>query len=369
MENKILLFKTYSDEEDIKAVTKVIGRGTWWANGPEVEEFEKSIANYLGRNYAVAFNSGSSALYSLLMAHGIKDGEVILPSYTFVATANAVIASGAKPIFADIEQETLGLDIEDVRKKITEKTRAIIPVHIAGYPCKDLVLLKKLAEDHNIPLIEDAAHGLGTKLNNKNVGTFGDSAMLSFAPNKTLSTGIGGMAVTDSEEIYEKLKSTRAQGRSNKETRDYSDFGFNFLMSSFTAALGVSQFKKIDWLISKRKEMASYIYERLKNIKELTLPTEKKDIQNVFLFYNILLKNKSERDNLQEHLKKNGIPSRITYMPVHLFEYYREKFGYKEGDLPTTEDISQRILTIPFYPTLPKEQLDYILEKIEEYFK
>lgn len=186
---KIPLFKIYWDKEDIKAVTEAIKGGMNWAVGSNVEKFEKMIAKYIGAKYCVVFNSGTSALHATLLAYGIKeDDEVIVPSFTFIATANAPLFVGAKPVFADIEEETYGLDSEDVKEKITKKTKAIIPIHYGGCPCK-IMELREVADDHNLILIEDAAESLGARIGDKKVGTFGDSTMLSFCQNKIITTG------------------------------------------------------------------------------------------------------------------------------------------------------------------------------------
>ena len=216
---KIPLFKIYWDEDDVEAVTESIRAGMNWATGPNVAKFEESIASYVGTEYAVTFNSGTSAMHAALLSHGIKEGdEVIVPSFTFIATANVPLFVGAKPVFADIEEDTFGLDPEDVKEKITEKTKAIIPIHYGGCPCK-IRELKEIAQDHDLILIEDAAESFGAKVKDEKVGTFGDSAMLSFCQNKIITTGEGGVIVTNSEEIYEKLKLIRSHGR--WETQDY----------------------------------------------------------------------------------------------------------------------------------------------------
>ncbi|MDD5087138.1 MAG: aminotransferase class I/II-fold pyridoxal phosphate-dependent enzyme, partial [Candidatus Nanoarchaeia archaeon] len=234
MEWKIPLFKMYHDEEDVNAVSKVIRRGTYWATGPEITEFEKKIADFLNVKYALTFNSGTSALHVLLMAHDIKGKEVIVPSFTFVATANTVILAGGKPVFAESESDTFGLDAEDVEKRITEKTKAIIQLHYGGFPSRDIEKLKEIAEKHNLLLIEDAAESIGSSINGKMVGTFGNSAMISFCQNKVLAIGEGGIIVTNSEDVYEKAKLLRSHGRvelaqdyfSSTKDNDYIQPGF-----------------------------------------------------------------------------------------------------------------------------------------------
>ncbi len=214
MDWKIPLFKIYWDEEDVKMATKSIQRGMFWAIGPNIERFENMLAEYTGRKYAVAFNSGTSALHAALLAYGIGEGdEVIVPSFTFIATANAPLFVGAKPVFADIEEKTFGLDLEDVLRKITPRTKAIIPVHYGGGACR-VEELSEIAREHNLLLIEDAAESLGATVGGKKVGRFGNCAILSFCANKVITTGEGGAAVTDSAETAEKLRLIRSHGRS-----------------------------------------------------------------------------------------------------------------------------------------------------------
>jgi perosamine synthetase len=209
---KIPLFKIYWDKDDLKSVNNVISRGTYWATGPEIEQFENKLSDYVGLKHAVTFNSGTSALHAVLLAHGIKSGqEVIVPSFTFTSTANAPIFVGATPVFAEIEDKTYGLDPEDVKEKINIKTKAIIPLHYGGCPCM-IEELAEIAEDHNLILIEDAAESLGSKVKNKLVGSFGDTAMISFCQNKIITTGEGGCIVTNSDEICNKLKLIRSHG-------------------------------------------------------------------------------------------------------------------------------------------------------------
>ena len=365
MHRELWLFESYSDNDDIEAVTSVLSRGLHWSNGPEIAEFEQKIADRAGKQYGISFNTGTSALYALLLAYNVRGGEVIVPSFTFPATANAVIAAGAKPVFADIEDETLALDSEDVEKKINEYTRAIMPIHFAGDVCRDIKMLVELAARNRVPLIEDAAHSLGTLLGNECVGSFGNTAMFSFCFNKVLTTGEGGMIVTDSDDIQKQLKLLRSHGRN--QDGDYITYGFNFRMSSMTAALGLSQFSKLDRLISRRREMAQYLNGELKSVHGIKLPIPGENHYHVYQTYNIQLIDRTTRDGLKEYLSSKGVPTRITYKPVHLYSYYKNSYGCKEGDLPVTENVSARILTLPFHLNLDKSNLDYIIQAIKEF--
>lgn len=377
MDWKIPLFKIYWEKDDVDSIANIIKKGMFWATGPEIGEFERKISDYIGTKYCVSFNSGSSALHSVLLSHGITSGEVIVPSFTFIATANAVILAGAKPVFAETESETYGLDAEDVRKKITSKTKAIMPIHYGGLVCRDIEILKDIAEEKNILLIEDAAESLGSKLNKKMGGTFGHSAMFSFCQNKVITTGEGGVIVTDSEKVYQKLKLLRSHGRVEAENgdyfstikeMDYVQIGYNFRMPTMIAALGLSQLKKIDKNTEMRRENARYLTKKLSQIEGIVTPVELENQYHVYQMYTIKLKKVKHRNSLQQHLKNKKIMTKVYFEPIHLKTYYKEKFNYKKGDLPKTEELSEQVLTLPMYPTLKKQEIEYVADSIKEFF-
>jgi len=375
MKWKIPLFEVYWDEKDINAVTTVIKRGQYWTTGPEIEQLEKEIADFVGTKYAVSFNSGTSALHVDLLSNNITDGEVIVPSFTFIATANAVALCGAKPIFAEIEDETYGLDIEDVKEKLTNKTKAIIPVHYGGGCCRDIKALREIADDHKLLLIEDAAESLGTKINDKMVGTFGHSSMFSFCQNKVITGGEGGIIVTDSKENYQKLRLLRSHGRvedkegyfSTNKTLDYILVGYNLRMSSISAALVLSQLKKINKIIQMRRERADYLNNKLSKIKNIKIPMKQKEIYHVYQMYTIQLEDFKTRNDLQHELSKAGVMTKIYFEPIHLKTSFREQFGYKKGDLPKTEEISKKVLTLPLFPKITNEDVDYVVDRIKTF--
>jgi len=371
---KIPLFKIYWDEEDIKMVNKAIRRGMFWAIGPNAEKFEDMLSRYIGTKYALAFNSGTSALHAALLAHGIGPGdEVIVPSFTFIATANAPLFAGAKPVFADIEETTFGLDPEDVERKITRKTKAIMPVHYGGSPCL-IRELAKVAQKHNLLLIEDAAESLGAAVNGKKVGTFGDCAILSFCSNKVISTGEGGAIVTDSIELYEKLKLVRSHGRaetsnyfSSNEFMDYVSLGYNFRMSDITAALGIAQLKKADRIIEMRRENAAKLSEKLCKIKGIDVPNVPQEFRHVYQMYTIRVKGgRAKRDALSAHLAKKGVMAKVYFFPVHFTHFYRKELGYN-CRLPVTEKVSQEVLTLPMYPSLTEEEIEFIAGAVADF--
>ncbi len=370
---EVPLFEIHSDADDIEAVREVIERGSYWANGPEIEEFEKVVSDYLNTDYCSALNSGGSAGYAVLKAHGIGEGdEVIVPSFTFVATAFWPLQVDAKPVFADIEEETLGLDPEDVRDKITEDTKAIYPIHYGGMPCK-IRELKKVAEEHNIVLIEDAAEAFGAKLDGNMIGTFGDSAVLSFCQNKIFSTGEGGAVVTDDGEIQDEIELVRSYGRktegdyfSGESKLDYVKPGQNLRMATMNAALGISQMKKVDKLIEKRREKAKYLNQELDKVDGVKVPEEpSKEYFAVYQLYTIRVP-EDIRDNLMDHLDQNGVASKIYFEPVHHYSAFEE---IETSSLETTEKISKKVLSLPIYPDLDMERMDYIIETVKGFFE
>lgn len=370
---RIPLFQIYWDEEDVRMVNEAIRKGAYWATGPNIQEFENRLAHYIGTNYAVTFNSGTSALHAILLAYGIGSGdEVIVPSFTFISTANAPLFVGAKPVFADIEEKTLGLEPEDVKRKISKRTKAIIPIHYAGCPCL-IEELKEIAQDYNLILIEDAAEALGASINGRKAGAIGDSAILSFCQNKIITTGEGGAVVTNSKEIYERLKLTRSHGRletsdyfSSSEYMDNVTLGYNFRMSNITAALGIAQLSKVGKIIEMRRKNAQLMSQKMTHIEEIAVPHPPEGFYHVYQMYTIRVKN-GLRDKLMKYLAERGIMAKVYFYPVHLTHFYRNELKYN-CELPVTEDMSQRVLTLPMYPTLTEEEIDYIAKMINSFF-
>ncbi len=371
---KIPLYKVFVDENDVKSVSKVIQRGMDWAIGPEIDLFEKLLANYVGTNYCITFNSGTSALHASLLAAGIGTNEKILvPSFSFIATANSVLMIRAIPTFVDIEEETFGLNPDLIEEQIDRKTKCIIPVHYAGMACK-IQEIAEISKQNKMWLIEDAAESLGAKIDKKMVGTFGQMSVFSFAGNKVLTTGEGGAVTTNSKSLFEKLKLIRSHGRVDKQNyfssiskSDYVTMGYNWRMSTMTAALGVSQLEKIEKLINLRCKNAKYINSRLMKLKNIKVPLEPRGYRHAYQLYSILLPNSDFRNRLMNYLAKKGIMSKIFFDPIHLTSFYKNMAYGKKLQLKITESISQRILTLPMYPGLKKEELEYICDSIEEF--
>jgi len=372
---KVPLFKIYSDLLDVEYCNRVLKRDTFWSTSLESEEFEQNIAKYLGTKYAVVFNSGTSALHAILIALNVKVGsKVAVPSFTFISTANSALFIDAIPRFVDIEEKTLGMDPNQLKKILNrEKIGAVIPVHYSGNPCQ-IDEIVKISRKNKVKVIEDAAESLGSYHNKKMIGTFGDAAILSFAPNKIITTGEGGAVITDSLKIYKKLLLVRSHGRfdvgsyfSSIEKPDYVDLGYNFRMSNISAALGIAQLKKIRKIIKMRRDIAKRYNEKFSEINEIETPIVDKRSLHVYQMYPIRIKNR-KRDQLVRILKKSGIMSKIYFEPVHLTKFYRKKFGFKGGELPITEKVSKEVLSLPIYPHMSKKELNLVISEVRKFF-
>jgi perosamine synthetase len=362
----------YWDQDDVDTVNEVLRSGMNWAVGSDVTQFERELAGYAGTKYCLTFNSGTSALHAVLAAYGIGEGdEVIVPSFTFIATANAPQFVRARPVFADIEEKTFGLDPDDVMEKITKNTRVILPVHYGGCPC-NIPALREIADDHHLVLIEDAAEALGAKIGDRRVGTFGDSGMFSFCQNKIITTGEGGAMVTDSRDLYEKMKLLRSHGRletcdyfSTSAVMDYVSIGYNLRMSNITAALGIAQLKKIETIIKMRRELAArYVQKLNRAVPEIIVPDVPLSYFHVYQLFSVIA---PDRDNLIKHLDNEGIMSKVYFSPVHLTTYYQKVLHYRDT-LPVTEKIAGSVLSLPFYPGMPDDDIDSVIGAISEFY-
>lgn len=367
---KIPLFKMYWDDEDVAQVNAAIKTGMNWALGPQIPAFEKKLAEYIGTEYCLTFNSGTSALHAALLSYGIGAGdEVIVPSFTFIATANAPKFVGAVPVFADIEDTTFSLDPADVEARITPRTKAIIPIHYGGFPCR-IRELRKIADEHGLILIEDAAEAMGAKTGNRNVGTIGDSSILSFCQNKIITTGEGGAVVTDNRDLYEKMKLIRSHGRpdtldyfSTTEVLDYLSLGYNFRISTMTAALGIAQLDKIERLIGIRQSDAAYYRAGLESLPGVIVPAGLADSVPVYQLFSIRVQ---RRDALMKFLEGKGIMTKIYFPPVHKTHYYQNVLGYT-CPLPVTDTVSGDIVSLPFFPGITRDEMDTVIQAISEF--
>lgn len=354
----IPLYKSYWDESDLAGIKESIQRGTGWAEGPNIELFETAICEHLKLHGALICNSGTSALHLAMMACGVRwRHEVIVPSFTFIATANAVRFVGATPVFADIEDKYMGLDPNDVESRITSKTKAIIAVHYAGHPCR-IEELRNIANRNKVLLIEDAAEAQGADVNGLMVGEFGDCSILSFCASKIISTGEGGALVTDTKYIYDIAKLLRSHG-AEADLR-YTQLGYNLRMSDMQAALGISQMAKISKLIQKRRQVAAWYRERLEGV--ILPPNDKGHVYQLFTIRT------PTRDAIMQKLRENDIASKVYFHPVHLTEYYKQN-KWEAASLPVTERVSSEVLSLPMYPGLTEGEVDSICSIVNSVVK
>lgn len=377
MKKKYPWFDIAWEEEDIEAISKVIRRGTFWAAGPEIKQFESTLEKYFDMKHALVFNSGTSALHSLLISYNIKDSEIIVPSFSFISTVNCVVLAGGIPVFVDIEEETLGLDSKKVEEAITPSTKAILIMHYGGKVAKNILNIKKIAEKHKLILIEDNAESFGAKIDNKLLGTIGNSSILSFCQNKILPTGEGGAILTNNTEIYEKMKIIRSHGRveenkvnyfENIDFLDYIDIGYNYRMPSIIAALGLSQMNRIDEIINQRQKIGNYYNKKLSEIPQISILKDPPNIQSVYQFYAFLVNDSVDQKPLQIYLKEKGIFTKIQFQPIHQKSSFRKFFEQSGKRLPVTEKVSKKIISIPFSMKFTAEDQDFIIKSIKEYF-
>ena len=332
--------------------------------GPNVQEFEERWRTYIGTRHAIAVNSCTAALHIALECIGIGKGdEVIVPSNTFVSTANVVLFCSAKPVFAEIDPRTFNIDPGDIENRITEKTKAIIPVHLAGQPC-EMDQIMEIAKEHNLYVFEDAAHAHGSVYHRKKCGTFGIANSFSFYPTKVMAGAEGGIITTDDNEIAEKARRLRNCGRGGMGPLEITDIGYNYRMNELQAILCLYQMDNLERLLERRKKIADYYTEGLDEIEGIEPPYKIADVK--CSHYTYIIKVNSDRDKLRERLNHRGIGTSIMYHPVHLQPVYRKLFGYKEGMLPITEEVSKRVMSLPIYPKMSEDDVDYVLSALKE---
>ena len=342
--------------------------------GPKLEEFERKIAKYIGVKYAVGVNSGTSALHLIIRALGIKAGdEVITTPFSFIASANCILFEKAKPVFVDIQPHSLNINPELIEAKITAKTRAILAVDVFGYPA-DWDKLSKIAKKHKLFLIEDSAEALGSEYKNKKCGSFGDAAVFGFYPNKQITTGEGGAVVTNNKKIADLCRSMRNQGRDSKVNRwlVHRRLGYNYRLSELNCALGIAQLARIQEIIKRRNRVARMYSRKLKNIEEIDIPYIVPDVKIDWFVYAIRLKKgfrEKEREQILKSLYKKGIECGIYFPSIHLQPFYRKIFGYKKGDFPITESVSERSIALPFYNNLREKEINYIVDNLTDILK
>jgi perosamine synthetase len=354
-------------EAEIEEVVSVL-RSTRLSLGPKMEEFEASVSSYVGQPFGIAVSSGTAGLHLCIRALGIGPGdEVIVPSFTFIAAANAIRYEGATPVFVDIDPQSLNLDPVRVEEAITTRTRAIVVVHTFGVPAEVDVLLN-IAERHHLRIIEDACEAIGAEYDGRRVGVFGDAAVFAFYPNKQITTGEGGMIITDDEEFASLCRSLRNQGREGMGWLAHQRLGYNYRLNEISAALGIAQMDRLEEILSNRSRVAGLYMQRLMCNKYLVLPTLDDQTQISWFVFVVQLNElfePADRDQIMKELRNEGIGSSNYFPPIHLQPYMRAQFGFKEGDFPVTEYISARTLALPFFSKMSEEQIDTVCETLD----
>ena len=367
------------DEEDIKAVIEVL-RSDWITQGPKVVEFEKIFATYVGARYAIAVNSGTAALHTACFAAGISKGDkAITTPITFAASANCVIYQGGAPVFADIREDTLNIDPEEIKKKITSDTRALIPVDFTGLPA-DLEEILQIARKNNLIVIEDASHALGATYKDSKIGSISDMTIFSFHPVKHITTGEGGMITTNNKKYYERLKVFRTHGITKEKDKllnyegpwyyEMQELGYNYRLTDFQCALGIAQLKKIDKNIQRRVEIAKRYNDEFKDLTEIIIPElnplDSNSAWHIYIIQLNLEKLKVGRKEIYEALRAENIGVNVHYIPVHLQPYYRNKYNYHQGDFPKAERYYSRTITLPIFPKMAKNDIKDVIKAVKK---
>ncbi|MCX5749168.1 MAG: UDP-4-amino-4,6-dideoxy-N-acetyl-beta-L-altrosamine transaminase [Candidatus Saganbacteria bacterium] len=372
---KIPYATQWIDDDDIDAVVKAL-KTSHLTQGPVVNEFEKQVALYCGAKYAVAVNSGTSALHAACFAAGIGKGdEVITSPITFVASANCVLYCGGKPVFADIQEDTVNVDPLSIEKHIGSRTKAIIPVHFAGHPC-DMKEIKRIADKSSLMVIEDCCHALGAENEGSKIGSckHSDMAVLSFHAVKHITTGEGGMVLTNNKDIYEKLLMFRTHGITRQQDKlerpdegpwyyEMQMLGFNYRITDFQCALGISQLSKLEMFVKRRREIVKKYNGAFSGIDGLVIPVERANVKSAWHLYVLRLKN--DRKLIFDRLKKAGIGVNTHYFPVYLQPYY-QSIGYLSGLCPKAENYYSQAITLPLFPKMSDEDVETVIKEVKK---
>ena len=373
IKNNISFFKPWITKEDKKAVMNALDNSLL-TDGPILREFESKFAKFTNAKYAIAVSNATSALFLTLKSLGIgKDDEVIVPDLTFVATANAVLQTGATPVFADVEKNSINISTKSIIKCINSRTKAIIPVHFAGRIC-EIKNIKRIANENDLFVIEDCAHAIGAKLNKKHAGNFGNAGCFSFYPTKNITTIEGGMIITNSKKIADHVTRTRNHGLTKNLSQRYSkgkpwdydmmELGYNFRLDEIRSALGLNQLKRIKKLNMLRRKKYEYYNKKLKNINGIITPKSTSKEDHVFHLYIMRVEKKSKisRDELFKKLLEFGIKTSVHYKPLHKFSTLK-KFS-KNKEFVNSNKLYDEMITLPFYPNMTKKDQDYIIMSI-----
>ena len=366
-------------EADVAAATEVL-RSDWLTTGPKVAEFEEAIADYVDARHAVSFSSGTAALHAAVLAAGLKPGdEAITTPLTFCATANAALYGGGTPVFADVRDETLTIDPKEVERRITPRTKVLLPVDYAGQPA-DLDALLALADRHKLLIIEDAAHALGAKYRSRMVGSISHMSVFSFHAVKHLTTGEGGMVTTNNGEFVQRLREVRNHGIDSDARARQADgqwhyemttLGFNYRLTDIACALGLAQLPRLPANLARRRAIAARYEKALATISSLALPIVAADVTSAWHLYPVRVDASLDRAEVFNALRAEGLGVNVHYIPVHLHPYYRSRFGYRGGEFPIAETASGRLISLPMFHGMTDEDVDDVIlavEKVMNYF-
>lgn len=361
------------NDDDIQAVIETL-QSDYLTTGPRIQEFEQKVANYCGARYAVAVSNGTAALHIACMAAGIGEGdEVITTPITFVASSNCVLYCGATPVFADIHPQTYNIDVEDIERKITDKTKAIIPVHFSGQPCQ-MDSIHQIAKKYNLIVIEDAAHALGADYKGQKIGSISDMTTMSFHPVKHITTAEGGMVLTNDEALYKKLCLARTHGITRDDSMmecvaedepwyyEQISLGYNYRITDVQCALGISQMNRLDEFVEKRIRLVQRYNEAFAGVSSIITPYQMEGCHNSYHLYVIQVTNRPRKEVFQE-LRAAGIGVNVHYIPIYTQPYYR-KNGYADVCCPNAEQYYERAISLPLYPDLTDEEQDYVIEQV-----
>lgn len=367
------------DEADIQAVLDVL-RSDWLTTGPKVGEFEEAVAARVGAKHAVSFSSGTAALHGAAFAAGLKPGdEAITTPMTFAATANCILYQGATPVFADICADTLNVEPEQVERRISPKTRAILPVDYAGHPA-DLDPIRKIAEARGLIIIEDACHALGAQYRERNVGSISDMTVFSFHPVKHITTGEGGMVTTNNPRFAEMLRRFRNHGISSEARQRQSQgqwhyemvlLGFNYRIPDILCALGIQQLKRLDENLARRREIAARYKAEFQDVPGIMTPAERPEVNPAWHLYPIRLcleKLATDRAEIFRALRAENIGVNVHYIPVHLHPFYRNRFGYKGGEYPESERAYERLISLPMFHAMTDQDVEDVIGAVVKVF-
>ena len=370
------LSKPFFDEEEIREIEKVLKSGWVAGQGPKNKELETAFAKYIGVKYAVCVSSCTTALHLALLALGVGKGdEVIVPDFTYPATAYAVLYTGATPVFVDITQDTYNIDVKKIEEKITPKTKAIIPVHLFGL-CADMDPILEIAKKHNLKVIEDAACAAGSKYKDKFAGSIGDVGCVSFHARKGITSGEGGIVTTNDEKVAETVRSLSCFGVESAHSRadefhipEFTKLGYNYKLSDIAAAIALIQLKRAENFIKKRNELANYYNEKLKGMELVKAPAVEEFNRHVYQTYAVMLDRKVDRNKTIVELKKKGIQAQIGTYALHPQPVYKDITNCNENDFPSSKSAFEQSLALPMFHELTFEEIDYVVSALKEILK